>query len=284
MDSKRLTPAVPQATAGEPCVPPGCVPDERKPTDRVRIVLCSTSHSGNIGSAARAMKTMGFHRLVLVSPKCVPDAQSQALASGAGDVLAAAQVVGSLAEALQGTVLALALTARRRDLATEPLWARAGAAELAQAIQAEQATQPDQLLHEVALVFGHETSGLSNEELAQCNRWAMIPANPDYSSLNLAAAVQLLCYELRIALGAVPSAPTFRGGGQPATLDEVDGLMAHLEQAATSSGFLDPDNPRRLMLRLRRLFARAGLEKEEVNILRGLLAAFEKPTGKRYLS
>lgn len=241
---------------------------------RVRIVLSHTSHPGNIGAAARALKTMGFSRLVLVNPKCFPDPQAAAMASGAGDVLAAAQVVGSLAEALRGVTLALALTARRRDLATEPLWPRSGAAELASVAATG----------EVALVFGNETSGLSNEELALCGRWAMIPANPAYSSLNLAAAVQIVCYELRLALDAVPPAPTFPGSGTPATHDEVESLLAHLEREAVASGFLDPDNPRRLMLRLRRLIARAALEKEEVNILRGLLASFRQPTGKRHRS
>lgn len=239
---------------------------------RFRVVLSHPSHPGNIGAAARAIKTMGFSRLVLVNPKIFPDAQAEAMASGAGDVLASAQIVGSLAEALHGTVLALAMTARRRDLATEPLWTREGAAELA-AVAA---------LGEVALVFGNETSGLSNEELALCARWAMIPANPEYTSLNLAAAVQLMCYELRLALIAVPPAPSFHEAGTPATHDEVEGLMAHLENVAVESGFLDPENPRRLMLRLRRLFGRAGLEKEEVNILRGLIASFLQPTGKRH--
>lgn len=239
---------------------------------RVRVVLSRTSHPGNIGAAARALKTMGFSRLVLVAPKLFPDPQAEAMASGAGDVLASAQVVGSLAEALSGVTLALALTARRRDLATDPLWARNGAAELA-----ETAAQG-----EVALVFGNETSGLSNEELALCARWAMIPANPAYSSLNLAAAVQLMCYELRLALAAASPTPSLPNAGMPATHDEVEGLMAHLESAALASGFLDPGNPRRLMLRLRRLFARAAIEREEVNILRGLLASFVQPTGKRY--
>jgi len=243
---------------------------------RVRIVLSHTSHPGNIGAAARALKTMGFARLVLVNPRYFPDPQAEAMASGAGDVLASARVVGSLSEALQDVTLALALTARRRDLATAPLWAREGALELATVAAAS----------EVALVFGNETSGLSNEELALCNRWATIPANPEYSSLNLAAAVQLLCYELRMALGtsqgAAPPAPTFTAAGTPATHGEVEGLMAHLESEAVASGFLDPDNPRRLMLRLRRMFARAALEKEEVNILRGLLASFRQPTGKRH--
>ncbi len=245
--------------------------------DRVRVVLVRPSHSGNIGAAARAMKTMGFSRLVLVAPKALPDATAEAMASGATDVLAAAQTVGSLSEALSGVTLALALTSRRRDLATAPLWARAGTTELARAVCAEQA---------VALVFGNETTGLTNEELAFCNRWAMIPANPHYASLNLAAAVQVMCYELRLAIGAatgaVTPAPSFAPAGGPATLDEVEGLLAQLERMAVESGFLDPENPGRLMLRLRRLFARAGLEKEEINLLRGLLASFVEPTRQRY--
>jgi tRNA/rRNA methyltransferase len=239
---------------------------------RVRVVLCQTSHPGNIGAAARALKTMGFSRLVLVRPKMFPDPQAEAMASGAGDVLANALICDSLSEALDGVLLAVAMTARRRDLATEPLWARDGAAELAAA----------SVRGEVALVFGNETSGLSNEELAHCSRWAMIPANPGYSSLNLAAAVQLMCYELRLALVAVPPAPIFSGGGEPATHDDVDRLLGHLENAAVNSGFLDPESPGRLMLRMRRMFARTGLEREEVNILRGLLSSFEKPTRKRH--
>jgi tRNA/rRNA methyltransferase len=239
---------------------------------RVRVVLSHTSHPGNIGAAARAMKTMGFSRLVLVSPKILPEAQAVAMACGADDLLANAQICSSLAEALSGTVVAMAMTARRRELATEPLWARAGAAELAGVA----------LHDEVALVFGNETAGLSNEELAQCARWALIPANPDYSSLNLAAAVQLMCYELRLALlGTIPT-PAVAGAGMLATHDEVDGLMGHLEASAIASGFLDPEQPGRLMLRLRRLFARAGVEKEEINILRGLLASFERPTRKQH--
>lgn len=248
------------------------VPECLRHLQRVRVVLSHTSHPGNIGAAARAMKTMGLTRLVLVNPKIFPDPQAAAMASGAGDVLASALVCASLADALQGTVLAMAMTARRRELATEPLWARAGAAELASVA----------VLGEVALVFGNETSGLSNEELAQCGRWALIPANPEYSSLNLAAAVQLMSYELRLAMLGVSPAPTVAGAGTPATHDDVDGLVAHIEMAATHSGFLDPEQPGRLMLRLRRLFARAGLEKEEVNILRGLLASFEQPTRKQH--
>lgn len=238
---------------------------------RVRVVLCRTSHSGNIGAAARAMKTMGLGRLVLVAPMKLPDAQAEAMASGAMDVLANARIVDSLQQGLEGTSMAVALTARRRELAVAPLWAREVANDLMQMAQA----------HEVALVFGNETSGLSNEELGLCSRWAMIPANPDYSSLNLAAAVQVLCYELRVASGAVPPPPTVAGAGQPASHEEIEGLMRHLETMAIDSGFLDPGSPKRLMPRLRRLFGRAELEREEVNILRGLLASFVKPTGSK---
>jgi tRNA/rRNA methyltransferase len=215
---------------------------------------------------------MGFTRLVLVNPKQFPDPQATAMAAGADDLLAGAQVCGTLAEALQGTVLVLAMTARRRELALEPLWVRDAALEVAHGAHTG----------EVALVFGNETSGLSNDELALCGRWAMIPANSAYSSLNLAAAVQLACYELRLALLAVPPAPTFTRTGTLARHDEVDRLMDHLEGVAVRSGFLDPERPGRLMQRLRRLFSRTGLEREEVNILRGLLASFEVPTGRKY--
>ncbi len=238
----------------------------------VRVVLSQTSHPGNIGAAARAMKTMGFSRLVLVNPRTFPDPQAVAMAAGADDVLGGVRICHSLGEALSGTVLALAMTARRRELATEPAWARDAAGECA-TIAAQ---------GEIALVFGNETSGLSNAELALCNRWAMIPANPAYTSLNLAAAVQLVCYELRLALLAVPPAPTIPGAGLLATHDQIDRLIDHFEQAAVESGFLDPEKPGRLILRLRRFFSRAGLEQEEVSILRGLLSSFKTPTSKRY--
>jgi tRNA/rRNA methyltransferase len=237
---------------------------------RVRVVLTRPSHPGNVGSAARAMKTMGLTQLVLVQPRQLPDAQAEALASGALDVLQSARVVESLAEALTGTIGAVALTARRRELAAEPLWARGAAALAVEELRRD----PDQ--RPWALVFGNETYGLSNEELAQCSHWAMIPANPDYSSLNLAAAVQLLCYELRLAAldpGAPPAVPD---AGVAASHDQVEGLLRHVEQAAVDCGFLDPNQPKRLMPRLRRLAGRARLEVEEINILRGLVAALQR--------
>jgi tRNA/rRNA methyltransferase len=232
--------------------------------DRIRIVLSHPSHPGNIGGAARAMKTMGLSRLVLVNPAKFPDPVADARASGAGDLLAAAQVVGSLQEALAGTVAAAALTARRRELMLPRQDARAAAGQVA-----EWAGQG-----EVALVFGNETSGLSNEELALCTLPVTIPTDPGFSSLNLAAAVQIVCYELRLACG----------GGQvsaaaesvPASFDEVEGFHAHLERVMVEVDFFDPANPRRLLPRLRRLFSRVRLEREEVAILRGILTAVER--------
>jgi tRNA/rRNA methyltransferase len=157
--------------------------------ERIRVVLSHPSHPGNIGAAARAMKTMGLSRLYLVNPKSFPDPQAVAMATGADDVLAAATVCATLAEALAGTISATALTGRRRELATEPMWARDAAA-----VVVEEAGQGD-----VALVFGNETAGLSNAEVALCRHWALIPTSPEYRSLNLAQAVQILCYELRLA-------------------------------------------------------------------------------------
>jgi tRNA/rRNA methyltransferase len=278
-DAHRATAAIntapPSSVSGEVDVPPAIAVSPALicgEFSRVRIVLCQTSHPGNIGSAARAMKTMGFSKLVLVSPRHLPDDQARALASGADDVLAGAQIVSTLSEALKGTTMAIALTARRRELAAAPLWVRDAALEAAQHLASGQSGQNG----EIALVFGNETSGLSNEELALCSRWAMIPANPDYSSLNLASAVQLMSYELRLALADPGAPPVIPDAGLAATHDDVERLLAHLENVAVASGFLDPAQPKRFMHRLRRLFARAALEREEVSILRGLLAAIQK--------
>ncbi|MDP2793834.1 MAG: RNA methyltransferase [Sulfurisoma sp.] len=233
---------------------------------RIRVVLSRTSHPGNIGAAARAMKTMGLSRLVLVAPRYFPDPRAEAMAAGATDVLESARVCATLEEALAGTVFATAMTARRRELATEPLWVREAMAETAAQLARDASG-------EVAIVFGNETSGLSNDELALCPRWAMIPCNPEWTSLNLAAAVQIACYELRLAKVGAGDTPLVADASDRATLDEIAGLIGHLESAATAAGFLDPASPKRLMHRLRRLFARAALEKVEVNILRGLIAS-----------
>ncbi|MFO1305948.1 MAG: RNA methyltransferase [Burkholderiales bacterium] len=238
------------------------------PFARTRIVLVRTSLPANIGAAARAMYTMGFARLVLVEPARFPHPDADALATGASQVLEAATVAGSLDEALAGCALAVGLSARPRAFAGRVMAVREAAHEAA-----GRAMEGD-----VALVFGTEMSGLSNEELAQCDIAATIPANPDYGSLNVAAAVQVATYELRMAAGAsqVWAAPRFA----PATHDEVASLYAHAERTLARMRFLDPARPKLLMPRLRRLFGRAGLEREEVNILRGILARIDQLLGK----
>jgi tRNA/rRNA methyltransferase len=233
--------------------------------NRFRVVLSHPSHPGNIGAVARALKTMGLSRLYLVSPRSFPDPEAETRASGATDVLANAVVCSSLTEALTGVTMAAAFTARRRELSLPMQWARQAAGTLAEA--AEQG--------DVALVFGNETYGLSNEELALCQLPVMIPANPEYSSLNLGAAVQLMCYELRIATQSLGEAPA--SYGELATIDEVEQMIDHFQKAMTTSGFFNPENPKRLMPRLRRMFGRIRLERDEVNILRGMLSSFQFP-------
>jgi TrmH family RNA methyltransferase len=229
--------------------------------DKIRIVLTRTSHPGNIGAAARAMKTMGLSQLVLVEPAIFPNSQAEAMASGASDVLAEARVCASLAEAVEGATLALGVSARRRDIMSEVLTPPQCAERLLTAAQ-----QAD-----VALVFGNETSGLSNEELSLCQGLVSIPANPDYSSLNLAAAVQVLAYEIR---------QTWLGRAQwpqpeidAAPLEDVERFYLHLESTLAQLDFINPGSPGKLMLKLRRLFSRTRLAREEVNILRGILTA-----------
>ena len=235
--------------------------------ERVRVVLCETSHPGNIGAAARAMKTMGLSRLVLVKPKHFPHADAEAFASGALDVLRAAVVRDSLEEALAGTVLAVASTSRHRDLTHEVVDCREACKRMVQVASHD----------EVALVFGPERTGLTVRDVNKCQLIAAIPANPDYASLNLAQAVQVFGYELRMSAGGM--APPVPQSSEPATHDEVEGFYRHLEEVFHASGFLDPLEPKRLMQRMRRLFARSRLEKEEVNILRGFLRAFRDRTG-----
>ena len=239
------------------------------PLDRIRIVLCAPSHPGNVGATARAMQTMGLSRLTLVNPQRFPDPEADALASGATAVLRSAKVVTTLDSALSGAVLAIGFSARPREFAGAVLPVRSAAAEALRYAQAG----------EVALVFGHEMSGLSNAELARCQIVATIPTDADFASLNLAAAVQVAAYELRVAAfdGTVWQAPTF----EPATQDEIAQLFEHGERALIALAFLRPAHPKRLLPRLRRLFARARLEKEEVNILRGILARIEERLDQR---
>lgn len=235
--------------------------------ERVRVVLCETSHPGNIGAAARAMKTMGLSSLVLVKPKHFPHADAEAFASGALDVLRAAVVRDSLEEALAGTVLAVASTSRHRDLTHEVVDCREACNRMVQVASHD----------EVALVFGPERTGLTIRDVNKCQLIAAIPANPDYASLNLAQAVQVFGYELRMSAGGI--AQRVPQSSVPATHDEVEGFYRHLEEVFYASEFLDPHEPKRLMQRMRRLFARSRLEKEEVNILRGFLRAVRDRMG-----
>lgn len=236
------------------------------PLDNVRIVLSHTSHAGNIGATARAMKTMGLNTLYLVNPKSFPDNEADVRASNARDILEQARVVDTLEATLQDCVLAAAMTARPRDLAHRTLAAREAAGELL--TLARHAP--------VALVFGRESSGLTTAEISKCQITVHIPTNPDYSSLNLAAAVQIMAYELRMALTGTMPPSSQQHAYQLASFQEIELFHSHLEQAMIHSGFLDPAQPKRLMQRIRRLFARAQLEKEEVNILRGIISALEK--------
>jgi tRNA/rRNA methyltransferase len=234
------------------------------PLPRFRVVLVAPSHPANIGAAARAMLTMGITRLVLVAPRRFPDPDAVALASGATSVLDGASVAATLDEALQGCVHAVGFSARPREFAGRVRAARDAAVE-AVAHSAH---------GDVALVFGTEMSGLSNADLTRCSVVATIPTNPGYGSLNLGAAVQVACYEARVAAqgGEVWRAPRFA----PATADEIEALFGHGTRTLTAMRFLDPRMPKRLLPRLRRLFGRAALEKEEVNILRGVLARIDQ--------
>jgi tRNA/rRNA methyltransferase len=235
---------------------------------RLRFVLVETSRAGNIGAAARAIKTMGFGQLVLVAPRfadALQDPEAIAFASGAQDVLERARIVGSIGEALEGCNFAAAVSARLREFSPPILTPREFAAHVGS--QAELTP---------ALIFGNERFGLPNHIVEQCNVLINIPANPAYSSLNLAQAAQVLAYECRLgaldgqgaAASAAPSAIGFHG--QAASLEQIDGMYAHLEQALVAIDFLDANNPKKLMPRLKRLFARTQLETEEVNILRGI--------------
>ena len=235
---------------------------------RVRVVLVRTSHPGNIGSAARAMKTMGLASLVLVAPKRFPDPEATALASGADDILANARIVATLDAAIAGCVAAYALSARPREWSPEESYVREAAGEVLKRASGGS----------VALVFGNEASGLSNEELLACQAHVRIPADAADSSLNLAQAVQIVGYELRMA--ALAGGPLVVPESPLATVGDLEGLYAELEKASIISGFLDPAQPGRLRARWRRLFSRARLEREEVNILRGLLRALLTPWNK----
>ncbi len=231
---------------------------------RFRFVLVRTSHPGNIGSAARAMRTMGFERLELVAPEQFPHREADALAANAVSVLATAGVHGSLVDGLQGATFALGLSARRRGVNLAELSPREGAAQaLAAAARGEQ----------VALLFGNERTGLENEELARCHAMVRIPSVDDYSSLNLAQAVQVMAYELRLALlGDVPSSAPPDHDEPPADAAQMERFYEHLAQTLDDIDFHKGRSPTVIMLRLRRLFQRAQPDTRELRALHGILA------------
>lgn len=233
--------------------------NDLNPLSNIRIVMDHTSHPGNIGSAARAMKTMGLNRLYLVEPQRFPHADADALACDARDLLENARVCASLDEALTGSVIAAGLTARRRDLQNPCLDVREAARRLVEIA----ATQ------EVALLFGNEAHGLSNEELNRCQYVISIPTDSAYTSLNVASAVQIMSYELRMA--TLNAAPVTSEAAALAPLEDIEFFYVRLEETLKRIQFLDPDHPKRLMPRIRRMFARTQLEKEEFSILMGIL-------------
>jgi len=238
--------------------------------ENIHIVLVGTTHPGNIGATARAMKTMGLSRLVLVQPKQFPCAEATARAAGADDLLANAQVFDNYEESLQDFHLVFATSARIRSIAWPLLTPR------------ECAAKALTLPHEkVALVFGREHSGLTNEELDHCHYHVQIPSVPDFSSLNVAATVQILAYELKIAFEQLHQNDKHDNGeftaiSPPVSVEAMQQFYQHLEQTLIEIEFLDPDNPRRLMRRLQRLFNKTQLIESELNILRGILAAAQK--------
>jgi tRNA (cytidine32/uridine32-2'-O)-methyltransferase len=252
--------------------------------EKVRIVLVETSHSGNIGAVARAMKNMGLGNLWLVNPGSFPDEASYARAAGASDLLDRTRVVDTLDEAIADCVLVMGTSARGRKVPW-PVIAPPDAAVKAFAHTGQ---------GEVALVFGRENHGLSNDELQRCHFHIHIPSNPDYSSLNLAMAVQVICYELRMVhleqhTGEATSpelrsmtSPADQGWDRPlATVSDVEGFFRHLEDVLVDLEFHRRDKPRQLMTRLRRLFQRAQPDEMEINILRGILTSVQKGAANR---
>jgi tRNA (cytidine32/uridine32-2'-O)-methyltransferase len=232
------------------------------PLDNIRIVMVNTTHPGNIGAAARAMKNMGLSQLYIVAPKNYPHEDAYFRAANAVDVLARAVVVDTFEEAIAGCSLVVGSSARERRIPW-PLLDSRRACEQAYK-EAHTGT--------VALVFGREDRGLTNEELQQCQLHVNIPANDAYSSLNVAMAIQVLAYEVRMAhlAGTLPDS-TMEGWDIPyAGADDVERLFAHMEEALLEMGFLKVEAPKQAMARLRRLFQRTRLDQMEVNILRGI--------------
>lgn len=234
--------------------------------NHIRIVLCQTSHPGNIGSTARAMKTMGLSRLYLVRPKHFPDGEANSLAVNAADLLDTAVVTQTLEEALADCQFVIGVSGKQRSLSQQVITVREAAAEVKN-IAAHQ---------EVALVFGTEMSGLSNEEADRCHMLATIPANPEYTSLNLAQAVQIMCYELRMAI-TTGELHYQEKPSELASQQDLERFYEHMREVLEQIGYINPRAPKKLFERLRRLYGRTRLEKEEVNLLRGILTLTQQP-------
>ncbi|MGB3275885.1 MAG: RNA methyltransferase [Castellaniella sp.] len=257
-------------------------PDTLDIFSRVRFVMVSPTHPGNVGSAARAIKTMGFHDLHLVAP-ADPDitrqAEAIALASGAGDILENTRQHASLADALGPVTLAFALTARARAIGPPPCDIREAAVQ-----SAAELSQPDA---RIAIVLGTERTGLSNEDITLCQRVCHIPANPEYSSLNVSQALQLAAWEMRYALlplaGAARLPDTHARhdpGSDPASSERVQAMLDHFEQALLAVGFLDPRHPKKLVPRMRQMWTRNRLSADEVDMVRGLCTAMIRSAGR----
>ncbi|MEE4302415.1 MAG: RNA methyltransferase [Pseudomonadales bacterium] len=235
--------------------------------DRVRFVMVQPTHPGNIGAAARAMKNMGFSRLVLVDPLRFPDDEARFRAASAVDLVDGAEVVGTLAEAIDDCQLVIGTSARNRRVP----WPMIGPREIGERVLPELAHGP------VAILFGREASGLTNEELARCQLHLFVPTDPGYPSLNISMAMQLVAWELRSAWlehgGRLPEPPWDRPWAESAA---VEGMIEHLSDALDRTGFTDGRDAGQVMLRLRRLFFRTRLDQVEVNILRGLCTRIER--------
>lgn len=241
--------------------------------DRIRFVMVETTHPGNIGAAARAMKTMGLSRLHLVRPKSLPNAEAVARASGADDLLAAARIHDELADALHGCRLVVGSSARLRTVE----WPLLEPVDCATRLLAEAGQG------EVALVLGRESSGLTNDELACCHYLVHIPTNPAFSSLNVASAAQIFAYEIRRSMREAAGLRIEDTPRDPATAEAMEGFYSHLARTLVETGFSDPSQSRKLLRRLRRLFNRARPDWVELNILRGILSAAQgKKTPDRF--
>ena len=241
---------------------------------KIRVVLINTTHPGNIGATARAMKVMGLQQLHLVTPKTFPDAEATAMASGADDLLQHAVIHESLETALKGCALVLGTSARLRSLSMPQMDVR----------KAAESALLEHDSDDIAILFGRERYGLTNDEIQRCHQLVHIDTNPDYGSLNLAQAVQVIGYELRMsAIGEVGGEVGVRLSPLdwvPVDAGQMERFYFHLEETLLDIKFLNPEQPKKLMMRLRRLFNRARPDQNEINILRGILAASQRAAEK----